>query len=71
MEQADTNYGVHVLVSAIKYLDRENGYGNNLGGRVPPEKLALHKAIGTLTDRLPESAFLALLEDRQEFWGQK
>lgn len=70
MEQADTNYGVHVLLSAVKYLDREHGYGDNLGGRVPPERTAIHKAIGTLTDRLPESAFLELLEDRKDFWAK-
>ena len=70
MEQADTNYGVHVLLSAIKYLDRTYSYGDNLGGKVAPERTPLHKAIGTLSDRLPERVFMELLEDREEYWSK-
>ena len=68
MEIATDAIGIHVLLSAIKYLDRDREYGKNHGGRVPPERTAIHKAIGTLTDRLPERVFLELLEDRHEYW---
>lgn len=60
--EADNIYGIHLLISAIKYLDNSNA-----------ETTLSHErrnraAVKEICKLLPQPVFDALLQDRKDFW---
>lgn len=64
--KAKNAYGIHFLISAIKYLDgATNGHE---GTYTAAERRA---AIYLMMSLLPKRALLALYKDRQAYWGEQ